>query len=142
MSYHGSCLCGGIRYTVDGELGSFSLCHCTRCQKANGSAFSAGVTVSPDQVHLSDPHGYLTAYQFSSEVLRYFCRHCGSPLYTLRPYTDAPTMRLRAGTLDTPIDTKPMFHIFYADKAPWFEAADNAPKYTAGLDSSLCDARP
>ena len=40
----GSCLCGGVRYRYDGEIGEISLCHCSQCRKAHGSAFAA---VSP-----------------------------------------------------------------------------------------------
>ena len=42
----GHCLCGGVRYEYDGELTELSLCHCSQCRRAQGSAF---VTVSPVQ---------------------------------------------------------------------------------------------
>jgi hypothetical protein len=41
----GQCLCGGVRFEVDGELGEARLCYCTLCRRANGSAFSANVRV-------------------------------------------------------------------------------------------------
>jgi hypothetical protein len=34
MSLEGSCLCGGIRYVVDGPLGKVVHCHCSMCRKA------------------------------------------------------------------------------------------------------------
>lgn len=40
----GSCLCGGICYEYDGEIEEISVCHCSQCRKAQGSAFAA---VSP-----------------------------------------------------------------------------------------------
>ena len=37
-------MCGGIRYEYDGEIGEISICNCSQCRKAHGSAFGA---VSP-----------------------------------------------------------------------------------------------
>jgi hypothetical protein len=41
----GSCLCGGVRFEITRAIGPFELCHCSRCRKANGSAFVAGLGV-------------------------------------------------------------------------------------------------
>ena len=38
----GSCLCGGVRYAIDGELGAVTNCHCSLCRKMSGSAFASG----------------------------------------------------------------------------------------------------
>jgi len=45
MSVEGGCLCGGVRFAIERAVGPFELCHCTRCRKASGSAFVAGVGV-------------------------------------------------------------------------------------------------
>ena len=36
--YQGSCLCQGIRYEIQGEIGEIVQCHCQRCRKENGTA--------------------------------------------------------------------------------------------------------
>ena len=38
MSHSGSCLCGGVRYALHGDLGLVTLCHCRQCRKAQGGA--------------------------------------------------------------------------------------------------------
>ena len=43
----GSCLCKKVRYAIEGNLGIFQYCHCSRCRKFTGSAFSANLMVSP-----------------------------------------------------------------------------------------------
>jgi len=43
-----SCLCGGVRYEVTGELGPVALCHCGMCRKATGSAFASNASVARD----------------------------------------------------------------------------------------------
>ena len=35
----GTCLCGAVRYTIDGELSSLSHCHCSMCRKSQGTNF-------------------------------------------------------------------------------------------------------
>ena len=44
-SADGQCLCGEVRYRVAGSIGEVRLCHCTRCQRATGSAFSANARI-------------------------------------------------------------------------------------------------
>ena len=36
----GSCLCGAIRYEIAGPFEDMRHCHCSRCRKAHGAAFS------------------------------------------------------------------------------------------------------
>jgi hypothetical protein len=128
--YAGSCLCGVVRYQVDGELGAISLCHCSRCRKANGSAFLAAAQVAPQDLKLLSGQEQLGDFESSAGVHRVFCRNCGSPLFSRRP-GPPEVIRLRIGTLDTPLRDKPQAHIFYADKAEWFDCRDEVPKYAA-----------
>ena len=41
----GSCLCGGVKYRITGQLSDARYCHCSMCRKAHGSAFRARTTV-------------------------------------------------------------------------------------------------
>ncbi len=36
MTVSGSCLCGSVRFDVDGDFEWFYLCHCRHCQKDTG----------------------------------------------------------------------------------------------------------
>lgn len=40
---HGGCLCGCVRFEIDGPLLRSSHCHCRQCQKAHGAPFRCGV---------------------------------------------------------------------------------------------------
>lgn len=44
--YQGSCLCQGIRYEIQGEIGEIVQCHCQRCRKANGTAYATNAPIS------------------------------------------------------------------------------------------------
>jgi len=126
--HSGSCLCGAIKYTVAGEVGPLIFCHCSKCRKANGSAFLAAVSIEADDFTVSDPQGNLTSFESSPGVFRKFCRHCGSPLYSYRP-GPPEIIRLRIGTLDTVYSGAVQMHIFHKDRAAWFPAHDDSPKY-------------
>ena len=41
----GSCLCGGIKYQINGRLSGAMNCHCSMCRKAQGSAFRSRAAV-------------------------------------------------------------------------------------------------
>lgn len=38
MTVHGSCLCEGVKYEIEGDPFMFGVCHCTNCTKATGAA--------------------------------------------------------------------------------------------------------
>lgn len=39
----GACLCGAVRFEVDGAFDRFYLCHCESCRKDSGSAHAANL---------------------------------------------------------------------------------------------------
>jgi hypothetical protein len=42
----GGCLCGGIRFRVQGNLAPIELCHCSQCRKAQGGPFASNIPVA------------------------------------------------------------------------------------------------
>src|ERR1700730_2007201 len=42
----GSCLCGEVRFEIDGPLMRSSHCHCRQCQKAHGAPFRTRARVA------------------------------------------------------------------------------------------------
>ncbi|HMK86191.1 MAG TPA: GFA family protein [Steroidobacteraceae bacterium] len=126
--YQGSCLCGTVRYEICGEIGPITLCHCSRCRKANGSAFLAAAQVKASEFKVVAGEAALGNFESSPGVYRVFCRNCGSPIISRRP-GPPEVIRVRIGTLDSYLKTKPHAHIFFADRAEWFEFEDDVAKY-------------
>lgn len=124
----GSCLCGGIRYEVRGPLGPIVCCHCAQCRKAQGSAFCATSVVAAAEFRLLAGAELLQGYASSPGKQRVFCRVCGSPLFSKRDSLPG-VLRLRIGTLDTPIGQRVDHHNFTASKAEWYEICDGAPQF-------------
>ena len=126
--HKGSCLCGAVRYEVRGELGPILLCHCSRCRKTSGTAFAANSSVKTEDFHIVAGRDVLNEFESSPGVARVFCKECGSPIFSKR--TAMPgIIRVRLGTLDTAIPSKPIAHIFVASKAEWDEIHDDLPQH-------------
>jgi len=125
----GGCLCGAVRYEIPaGALGAIVLCHCSQCRKAQGCAFAANAPVPAADFRLLAGADALRAYASSPGKWRSFCGRCGSPIHSHRD--GAPEwVRLRIGTLDTPIAARPSAHIHVASKAGWWDIRDELPQY-------------
>jgi hypothetical protein len=124
----GSCLCGAIRYEVQGDLGEIVLCHCRQCRKAQGGAFGANAPVAASSLRFVAGESLLTSFESSPGKIRAFCSRCGSPVLSRR--ADRPdVVRLRIGLLDTPIAQRPACHIYVGSKAEWLEVDDDLPQY-------------
>ena len=96
---HGRCLCGAIRYTVNGQLRDVLNCHCHRCRRFTGH-YLAATQAAVDDVDVDDPGSLLTWYCPVPEACYAFCRGCGSSLFWRARGADA--MSICAGTLDPP----------------------------------------
>ena len=116
--HKGSCLCGNVRYQIDGELGEFGYCHCQSCRKASGSAHAANAPVERARFRLLGGADTLREFESSPGKLRAFCSACGSPIYAYLTAT-ADVLRIRLGSLDTPFTGEPRAHTWVSDKAPW-----------------------
>jgi hypothetical protein len=126
--HRGSCLCGGVRYEYQGEFGLFIYCHCSKCRKAQGSAFGSNAPIEEAKFRLSQGAELLKAYESSPGKQRVFCSVCGSPLYS-RAEALPGVLRLRMGSLDTPPQIRPQAHIFAAYKAGWHDITDDLPQH-------------
>ena len=124
----GGCLCGAIRYQIEGDLAPIQICHCEDCRKAQGSAFAANIPVSMDRFEVTNGEAQLRAYDSSPGKERVFCSVCGSPLFS-RLLGRPGVVRIRAGTLDRGPDLDVGFHFFTASKAGWWPILDDLPRY-------------
>lgn len=117
--HYGSCLCGDIQYKADEIIGDYVYRHCPSCQKANGSAFSANVSVPISYFHVISGNVLLHAFESSPGNMRCFCSRCGSPLFAKLDGGDV--VRVRLGSLDSQFEKYSSAHIFTSKKARWYE---------------------
>jgi hypothetical protein len=130
--YSGGCLCGGVRYEYSGEFSLVVYCHCSQCRKAQGTAFGTNAPIESDKFRLLSGAELLKGYESTPGKRRVFCSNCGSPLYS-QVLARPELMRLRLGTLDTPLPVRPQAHIYTASKAEWYDILDGLPQHAERL---------
>ena len=126
----GGCLCGGIRYEIEGPVGPLLFCHCSMCRKAHGTAFRSRLAVPKAAFRFVSGEALLERYRSSGDTVRSFCRACGSPLVNLWD-GDPERYGLALGTLDDDPGVRPACRVFVGSKAPWFEITDPLPQFEA-----------
>jgi len=131
----GSCLCGGIRYEIQGELRLPLHCHCSMCRKATGTAFRTRASVRSRDFRWVVGEDLLSRYPSSDGDVRTFCGVCGSTLVTFFP-NSPEELGLALGTLDDDPGVRPRLHVHVASKAPWYEIADDLPQFPEGAQPS------
>jgi hypothetical protein len=122
--FRGGCLCGAVRYRVDGLLRDVIACHCTQCRRQSGH-FGAYTSTPLDRFSM-ERETTLSWYRSSASAQRGFCRVCGSNLFWRQ--TGAPDISIAAGTLDGPTGLSIAEHIFFTNKGDYYEISDGKPQ--------------
>ncbi len=131
----GGCLCGGVRYRIDGKYRDVICCHCENCRRTHGhiAAYTAlqwsGLTLVNEQT--------LQWYHDASpDTWRGFCNRCGASLFW-----DARDGRERisvaAGSLDDSRDLKTIGHVFVSEAGSYYEIDDGLPRFQTGNAGAL-----
>ena len=126
MKLQGGCLCGRMRYEIDGPLTHVENCHCSMCRRFHGAAFSTYGKVGVEHFRWLDGRGLLTVYETSPGIGWAFCRICGS---SLGIPDRGKLSEITLGTLDGDPGVRPTEHIFVGSKAAWHEITDSLPQY-------------
>ncbi len=124
----GRCLCGKVRYEIDGVLGPVVMCRCSICRRVTGSAFATNASVEAKAFRIVSGEKSIKSFESSKGQFRRFCRKCGSPLYGWSksfPYV----VRVRLGSLPDAGGARPVAHIWHGSKSEWFEITDKLNRY-------------
>ncbi len=117
----GGCLCGAVRYTVNGPLRPVVSCHCVQCRKTSGH-YVAATSARRSDITIS---GEVKWYRSSDHARRGFCPVCGSNLF----WDGAgKNLSIFAGTIDGATGLRTAGHIFVADKGDYYEISDGLPQ--------------
>jgi hypothetical protein len=130
----GGCMCGAVRFAVDRPLLGALYCHCKRCQRRTGTAFSVtaltetgsfAVTAGDDAVRSWDPD--------DGGWIKFFCGRCGSQVWTSNP-ENPELVAVRMGALDGDPGLRPAAHQFTDYAAPWLALPDDGlPRFPERL---------
>ncbi len=122
--HNGSCLCGKVAFTIDGDLSPPNACHCGQCRKQSGHLWASSVT-HRDNLTFSACET-LGWYRASDIAKRGFCSACGSFLFW--QHNDEDTIAVSVGSLDEPTGLRLAQHIFVADKGDYYDIQDDLPQ--------------
>jgi hypothetical protein len=124
--HYGSCLCGAVRFQVEGSFERFFLCHCSFCRKDTGSAHAANLFSTTAKLTWLAGENQVTTYRLpSTRHTKSFCKTCGSALPRLP--AEATTLIVPAGSLESPVTIRPDAHILVASRADWDRELDAVP---------------
>lgn len=112
---NGGCLCGDVRYRIDGEPIRVGVCHCETCRRTSGAAFLFYAIYPREQVAFLS--GETKHFQAPS-ILRHFCPECGAGVF-LEKEVGAPAIVIYAGSLDDPGGLAPEYELWTDRRAPW-----------------------
>src|SRR5579862_855578 len=124
--HRGSCLCGAVRFEVEGTFQRFYLCHCEYCRKDTGSAHAANLFASGAKLTWLSGQDKVICYALpSTQHRKCFCSICGSAMP--RCEMEGATVVVPAGSLDSGVSIRPDAHIFVASRADWDHALSEVP---------------
>jgi hypothetical protein len=113
MKITGGCLCGAIRYEIEGEPFRIANCHCDDCRKATGSAYATNLFFKDEQVKLLQ--GSLKNFKHTADsknaMTKEFCDTCGSQIFgsgAMRP----GVRNVKVGSIDDASFVKPDVNLY------------------------------
>ena len=122
----GSCLCGEVRFEVNGDFERFYLCHCEYCRKDTGSAHAANLLTSTADLKWLAGQDKVKQFNLpATQHHRSFCSICGSALPSQQ--MSGTLLVVPAGSLNGQVPIRPNAHIFVSSRANWDESLETIP---------------
>ena len=125
----GGCLCGAVRFEVQGKVTESGYCHCRTCQKQSGAPVVAWFAIAPSGFRYIS--GTPNKFRATGHATREFCGNCGTYL-VFREDDPSATLGVNTATLDDPALVPPDFHIWHESRITWFETSDTLPRHAKG----------
>lgn len=129
----GSCLCGAVRFEIDGDTTEIGMCHCSKCRRVSGVASNATLMTARENLTWISGEDHLLKYAMEDGWGVWRCATCGSPMPRLHPGGGA--YWVPAGVLEGDPGLRVSGHIFVDSKAPWDEIAGDGPRLREGFGS-------
>jgi hypothetical protein len=129
MRYTGSCLCGGVQYTLGAELGAIEVCYCQMCRKASGGPLATNAPFAAAAFHVTAGRELLAEYESSPGVREEF-----SARGVVRRST-AASARSRSGCgygwaqSNEPLNVRPAAKSHVGSRCNWWEIRERLPGF-------------
>jgi hypothetical protein len=127
----GGCLCGALRYEVEGEPRSAGYCYCADCRKASGSGFVPFMNFGRDAVRFfGEARQFRSKAASGGEAVRNSCPVCMSLVFG-GEIDKSQSFTIYAGSLDDPSFFRPQVAIFARGRPAWAVVPASFPEFEA-----------
>ena len=126
MTIEGGCLCGKVRYRVDGPLSGVDHCHCSMCRRQHGAAYATYAQFEAGDFEWTAGAELVKVFETAQGAGWCFCAECGS---TMAGSDNGKITSITLGTVEGEPGIVPELHIFAGSKAPWHEINDALPQF-------------
>jgi len=127
--YSGGCLCGAVRYRILSEPETLYACHCTDCQRRNGTAFALSLVVRRDFVESTGETRLYVANLADGRIKQSrACVKCATRLWGESVRNPAFAI-IQPGTLDDTTWLNPVAHIWTRSAQPWFRLPEGVATF-------------
>ena len=134
----GKCLCGGVSFSLSGELPNLYQCHCSLCRKVTGSSSNAAFRIDRDQLSWNSGEELIQEYQSETGFKSHFCSRCGSPLPNLTAQDSA--WWVPVGLLEGDQGLQVGAHVFVGSRAGWDVVAESGQQFDEMPDAEALSA--
>ena len=129
MKASGGCLCGAVRYEIDGDPIFAGHCHCRDCQKSTGAGHGSVTGFPASAVKLTgELRTYTSQGDSGQPISRSFCPVCGSTIHS-SPSVMPGVLNMTAGTLDDPTLYQPQAVIYTRSRPHWDRIDSGLPEF-------------
>ena len=110
--YSGSCFCGAVQFTVQGEPAAMGYCHCDSCRHWSAGPVNAFTLWNPQSVKIMRGADNIGTYNKTPASARKWCKSCGGHIFTDHPHWNL--IDVYAAVIDD-FPYKPGLHVHYQE---------------------------
>ena len=135
VTLSGGCLCGGVRYEINGPRRDIINCHCENCRRTHGHV-AAYTSLRQSDLSLNSDTTLQWYHDESPDAWRGFCGRCGASLFWDNRDGDGK-ISVAAGSLDDSAELKTIGHVYVSEAGQYYEIDDGLPRFARGNDGAL-----
>lgn len=128
----GGCLCGTIRYKINGVVLRKTNCHCIHCRKSTGAPFVTWAVFNIADFSITS--GTPNEHPSRKNAIRQFCGACGTQL-TFFDKERPDSIDVTVCSLDDVESIEPDDNVWSKRKVSWLRLNDGLPQYQSGRDA-------
>lgn len=122
-TYHGSCFCGAVQFSVTGEPVAMGYCHCESCRHWSAGPVNAFTLWPPEALRITQGADNIGSYHKTENSYRKWCKTCGGHLFTEHPGMGLTDVY---AAVIPKLDYQPAVHVNYQERV--LRIKDGLPK--------------